>query len=48
MTVQEILNVLSDGISDGKLDRNSQVTVMEYDQENNILFVSLLICRLPN
>lgn len=35
MTVQEILNVLSDGISDGKLDRNSQVTVMEYDHKGD-------------
>lgn len=35
MTVQEILNVLSDGISDGKLDRNSQVTVMEYNHKDS-------------
>lgn len=31
MTAQEILNVLSDSISDGKLDRDSQVTVVDYD-----------------
>lgn len=31
MTAQEIVNLLSDSISDGKLDRDSQVTVVDYD-----------------
>jgi hypothetical protein len=34
MTVQEIINLLSDSISDGKLDRNSQVTVIDYDHHS--------------
>lgn len=35
MSVQEIIDLLSDSISEGKLNRNSQVTVMEYDHKGD-------------
>lgn len=35
MSVQEIIDLLSDSVSEGKLNRNSQVTVMEYDHKGD-------------
>lgn len=35
MSVQEIIDLLSDSVSEGKLNRNSQVTVMEYDHKGS-------------